>query len=66
MEIRQVNTIEEYDACVHLQRAVFGLPDLEISPRRHLIVTDASRRLDSRCVCGRKARRVCSSSAGGA
>ena len=39
VEIRQVTTIEEYDACVHLQREVFGLPDLEISPRRHLIVT---------------------------
>jgi predicted GNAT superfamily acetyltransferase len=40
IEIRQVTTIEEYDACVHLQRAVFGLPDLEISPRRHLIVSE--------------------------
>ena len=39
MEIREVKTIEEYDACVQLQRAVFGLPDLEISPRRHLIVS---------------------------
>ena len=39
MEIREVQTIEEYDACVQLQRAVFGLPDLEISPRRHLIVS---------------------------
>jgi predicted GNAT superfamily acetyltransferase len=40
LEIRQVRTIEEYDACVHLQRDVFGLPDLEISPRRHLIVSE--------------------------
>src|SRR5437773_3695892 len=40
MEIRQVTTIEEYDACVRLQREVFGLPDLEISPRRHLIVSE--------------------------
>jgi predicted GNAT superfamily acetyltransferase len=40
IEIRQVTTIEEYDACVHLQRTVFGLPDLEISPRRHLIVSE--------------------------
>jgi len=39
LEIRQVKTIEEFDACVQLQRDVFGLPDLEISPRRHLIVT---------------------------
>lgn len=37
--IREVTTIEEYDACISLQREVFGLPDLEISPRRHLIVS---------------------------
>lgn len=40
VHIRQVKTIEEYDACVQLQRVVFGLPDLEISPRRHLIVSE--------------------------
>jgi predicted GNAT superfamily acetyltransferase len=40
VEIRQVTTIEEYNACVYLQRDVFGLPDLEISPRRHLIVSE--------------------------
>ena len=39
IEIRQVTTIDEYDACVRLQREAFGLPDLEISPRRHLIVS---------------------------
>lgn len=37
--IRECTTIEEIDSCVYLQREVFGLPDLEISPRRHLIVT---------------------------
>src|SRR5213083_3322607 len=37
--IRECTTIEELDNCVQLQRAVFGLPDLEISPRRHLIVS---------------------------
>lgn len=31
-------TVEEFDACVALQREAFGLPDLELSPRRHLIV----------------------------
>ncbi|MCA1616622.1 MAG: acetyltransferase [Acidobacteria bacterium] len=36
--IRECTTVGEFDACVRLQRAVFGLPDLEISPRRHLIV----------------------------
>ncbi len=38
-EIREVSSIAEYDACIKLQRDVFGLPDLEISPRRHLIVS---------------------------
>jgi predicted GNAT superfamily acetyltransferase len=31
--------MSEFDACIELQREVFGLPDLEISPRRHLIVS---------------------------
>jgi predicted GNAT superfamily acetyltransferase len=39
IEVREVATIEEYDACIKLQRDVFGLPELEISPRRHLIVS---------------------------
>ena len=37
--VREVTTIQEYDACINLQREVFGLPDLEISPRRHLVVS---------------------------
>jgi predicted GNAT superfamily acetyltransferase len=39
IEIREVSSIEEYNACIKLQREAFGLPDLEISPRRHLIVS---------------------------
>lgn len=39
IEIRQCATIGEFDACIKLQRDVFSLPDLEISPRRHLIVS---------------------------
>src|SRR2546429_454541 len=39
VEIREGSLFEEYDACIKLQREVFGLPDLEISPRRHLIVS---------------------------
>jgi predicted GNAT superfamily acetyltransferase len=39
INIREVSTIDEYDACIRLQSTVFGLPDLEISPRRHLIVS---------------------------
>lgn len=38
VEIRECVTVEEFDACVALQREAFGLPDLELSPRRHLIV----------------------------
>ncbi len=37
--IRECTTIEELDCCVYLQREAFGLPDREISPRRHLIVS---------------------------
>ena len=37
--IRECTTIDEFDACVRLQREVFGMPDLELSPRRHLIVS---------------------------
>jgi predicted GNAT superfamily acetyltransferase len=38
ISIRECTTVEEFDACVRLQREAFGLPDLELSPRRHLIV----------------------------
>src|SRR5829696_5721448 len=37
--IRECTTIDEFDGCVHLQREAFGLHDLELSPRRHLIVS---------------------------
>ena len=39
IQIRECLTIDELDKCVLLQRDVFGLPDLEISPRRHLVVS---------------------------
>ena len=39
IRIRECNSIEELDSCVRLQREVFGLPELEISPRRHLVVS---------------------------
>src|SRR2546430_8177176 len=39
VEVREISSIEEYDGCIRLQREAFGLPDLEISPRRHLIVS---------------------------
>ena len=37
--VRECTTVEELGACVALQRSVFALPDLEISPVRHLVVT---------------------------
>ncbi|HEX3558368.1 MAG TPA: GNAT family N-acetyltransferase [Pyrinomonadaceae bacterium] len=39
IDIRECTTVEEFDACVRLQREAFGLPDMELSPRRHLVVT---------------------------
>jgi len=39
IKIRECRSVEELDRCVLLQREVFGLPDLEITPRRHLIVS---------------------------
>ena len=36
--VRECATVEEFDQCVRLQREAFGLPDLELSPRRHLVV----------------------------
>lgn len=37
--IRECVTLGELDSCVRLQREVFGLPDREVSPPRHLIVS---------------------------
>lgn len=37
--IRECVSLDELDSCILLQREVFGLPDLEISPQRHLIVS---------------------------
>lgn len=39
IEIRECTTLDELAACVDLQRAVFALPELEISPVRHFVVT---------------------------
>ena len=39
MTIREIETVEEMQSCVDLQRKVFGTPDLETSPVRHLVVT---------------------------
>ena len=37
--IRECMTLEELAECVQLQREVFALPEVELSPVRHLIVT---------------------------
>jgi predicted GNAT superfamily acetyltransferase len=39
IEIRECTSVEDLSQCVALQREVFALPDIEISPVRHLIVT---------------------------
>lgn len=39
LTVRECTTVEEFDTCVELQREAFGFPDLELSPRRHLIVS---------------------------
>jgi predicted GNAT superfamily acetyltransferase len=39
LEIRECTAFEELEACVQLQRDVFALPEIEISPVRHLVVT---------------------------
>lgn len=38
-EVRECTTVDEFEQCIALQRAVFALPDIEISPRRHFIVS---------------------------
>jgi predicted GNAT superfamily acetyltransferase len=40
IEVRECRSIEDFDTCIALQREAFGLPDIEISPRRHFIVSN--------------------------
>jgi predicted GNAT superfamily acetyltransferase len=39
IQIRECSTLEEMAECVELQRSVFALPEVEISPIRHFVVT---------------------------
>lgn len=39
IEIRECTTLDELAACVSLQHEVFALPEIEISPVRHFVVT---------------------------
>jgi predicted GNAT superfamily acetyltransferase len=42
LEIRECLTVEDFETCIALQREAFGLPDIEISPRRHFIVSHSA------------------------
>src|SRR5688500_8445456 len=39
IEIRECTTLDEMADCVQLQRDVFALPEVELSPVRHFVVT---------------------------
>ena len=39
LEIRECTTLEELSECLNLQREVFDLPEVELSPVRHFVVT---------------------------
>jgi predicted GNAT superfamily acetyltransferase len=39
IEVRECAGVEELDACVQLQREVFGGPEINISPRKHFIMS---------------------------
>jgi hypothetical protein len=39
IEIRECTTLAEFAECVQVQREVFALPETELSPVRHLVVT---------------------------
>ena len=39
IEIRECETLEQLAGCVDLQRDVFALPEVELSPVRHFVVT---------------------------
>ena len=39
LDIRECTTLEQLGECVDLQREVFALPEVELSPVRHFVVT---------------------------
>ena len=39
IEIRECTTLEQMAECVELQREVFALPEIEVSPVRHFVIT---------------------------
>lgn len=40
IEIRRLETVEHFRRCIELQREAFALPELEISPLRHFVVSN--------------------------
>ena len=38
VEIRECSAMDDLEGCLRIQREVFGFPELEVSPRRHLVV----------------------------
>jgi len=42
IKVRECSTIDDFETCISLQREAFGLPDVELSPRRHFIVSRAA------------------------
>lgn len=42
IEIRECAALEQFGECVRLQKEVFKIPDMEISPVRHLVVTHSA------------------------
>src|SRR6185369_4127287 len=39
LEIRECTSLDEFAECVQIQREVFALPESELSPVRHFVVT---------------------------
>jgi predicted GNAT superfamily acetyltransferase len=39
IKFRECVSVQDFDECLRLQREVFALPETEVSPRRHFIVT---------------------------
>ena len=52
MKIRECATLDELAACVDLQREVFALPEIEISPVRHFVVTKNAGGFSLGAFCG--------------
>ncbi|MGE3465607.1 MAG: hypothetical protein AB7J13_01635 [Pyrinomonadaceae bacterium] len=54
IEIRECVSVDELTECVQLQRDVFALPEVELSPVRHLIVTKNAGGFTLGAYCGER------------